>query len=126
MNSVFLPTVSEELLAAWLDGNVTPAQDAYITQMCAVDPALQDIMDANDDVETTYEELLDNGFELPYELTTEFILPEVPEAVYAEVSSQEDNDSALYEHDHTTDDDYQEELSDSDSMDGLDDLYVEF
>lgn len=125
MNNVFLPTVSEELIAAWLDGNVTPEQDAYISQMCAVDPALQDIMDANDDVEATYDELLANGIELPYELTTDFDLPHFEENVYSEILPYDENeDIEPYNKDNPFMTDEEETVDDYPADDQLD--YLEF
>lgn len=106
MNSVFLPAVSEELVAAWLDGNVTPEQDTYISQMCAIDPALQTIMDANDDIEATYDGLLENGFELPYELSTDFSLPHIEDSLYTEIHTYDDNDESFSSYNH---DDYNDE-----------------
>lgn len=125
MNNVFLPTVSEELIAAWLDGNVTHEQDAYISQMCAVDPALQDIMDANDDVEATYDELLANGIELPYELTTDFDLPHIEDNVYSEILPYDENeDIEPYNKDNPFMTDEEESVDDYPADDQLD--YLEF
>lgn len=116
MNSVLLPTVSEELIAAWLDGNVTSEQDTYISQMCAVDPALQNIMDANDDVEATYEEMLENGFELPYELTTDFALPCIEDSVYTETIPYDSEEIESHDNDHSYEP-YEEDTTDEIPMD---------
>lgn len=78
MNHNFSPFISEEMLAAWLDGNVTHEQEQYISQMCAADPDMREIVDVNEQIDEYYEELVDSPIELPEELYTDFELPVLP------------------------------------------------
>lgn len=67
----------EELLASWLDGTLTPEEEDEFNDMCAADPAMQEILDANDQVSESYEELIDSDFEMPVELVDDFYIPDV-------------------------------------------------
>lgn len=87
MNENFIPAISEETFAAWLDGNVTPEQDNVISQMCAADQHLQDILDASDDVDLEYESLIEDGYPLPEEFENDFELP------YVEIAADEDENA---------------------------------
>lgn len=87
MNAKFTPAISEEIFAAWLDGNVTPEQDSAISQMCATDPQLQEILDASDDVDQEYENLIEDGYPLPEEFEDDFELP------YIEVAADEEENA---------------------------------
>ena len=118
MNNYFYPAVSEETFAAWLDGMLSPEEEREFMNECAHNAEIQELLDANDQVEDSYEHLMDNGYELPDELNGDFHIPEIYEAE-DEVESYVDVDEVEpYEVD---DDDY----DDSEPIDpGIDDLQM--
>ena len=118
MNNYFYPAVSEETFAAWLDGMLSPEEEREFMNECAHNAEFQELLDANDQVEDSYEHLMDNGYELPDELNGDFHIPEIYEAE-DEVESYVDVDEVEpYEVD---DDDY----DDSEPIDpGIDDLQM--
>lgn len=67
--------VSEETFAAWLDGMLSPEEESDLLREMAGNEELQEILDANDQVEETFEEMVENGYELPEELDEDFALP---------------------------------------------------
>ena len=83
-------TLDENMFSAWLDGNMTPDEEEAFMDMCAVDPAMGEILDANDQVDDYYENLVDGGYEIPEELDTDFDLPYISPA-------DEDDDIYSYE-----------------------------
>lgn len=69
---------SIETIAAWLDGNLSPQEEADFTNRLSDNPELAEILDSCEDIETSYEEIIEGGFELPAELAFDFELPEIP------------------------------------------------
>ena len=80
MNNYFYPAVSEETFAAWLDGMLSPEEEREFMNECAHNAEIQELLDANDQVEDSYEHLMDNGYELPDELNGDFHIPDIYEA----------------------------------------------
>ena len=92
----------ENTFAAWLDGALTPEEEGAFMDYCSHDNEIQEILDANDQVEETYEEMVDNGYELPFEMYGDFELPSINDGDYDSYTSCEyDNDD--YEEDCTDD-----------------------
>lgn len=83
-------TLDENMFSAWLDGNMTPDEEEAFMDMCADDPAMGEILDANDQVDDYYENLVDGGYEIPEELDIDFDLPYISPA-------DEDDDIYSYE-----------------------------
>lgn len=79
MNNYFYPAVSEETFAAWLDGMLSPEEEREFMNECAHNAEIQELLDANDQVEDSYEHMMDNGYELPDELNGDFHIPEIYE-----------------------------------------------
>ena len=44
---------------------------------CASNPEMQEIMEANDQLDETYEALVEDGYELPADIMADFIIPQV-------------------------------------------------
>lgn len=100
--------ISEEMLGAYLEGNLTDQEAAYVESELALDPDLQDLADdvyANVDEAAPYELDLDD-IDLP-----EFA-DEPAEIVYAEI--EEDVEPDICDWDTVADD------SIADTADGLD------
>ena len=94
-------TVSEEMFAAWLDGTLSTEEENQFLAICAVDPKIQEIQEANDQVEETYEEMTTNGYQIPDEILGDFDIPAI------------ENDSLVYDYDsvepYDSDNDYNEQ-----------------
>lgn len=99
MDKYFYPLVSEETFAAWLDGTLSAEEESRFLEASANSSEIQDLLDANDQVDESFEDMIDNGYELPEEFNTDFELPEiyndsahVEEYEYEEVEPYDVND----------------------------------
>ena len=109
----------ENTFSSWLDGTLSPEEEAAFMIFCASTPEMQEIMEANDQLDETYEALVEDGYELPAEMMDDFIFPQVENNEvysYDELSNVEDadndnydlsahvSDGGDYEHDESYDD----------------------
>lgn len=67
----------ENTFSSWLDGTLSPAEEAAFMNFCASNPEMQEILEANDQLDETYEMLVEDGYELPEEIMADFIIPQV-------------------------------------------------
>lgn len=67
----------ENTFSSWLDGTLSPEEEAAFMDFCASNPEMQEIMEANDQLDETYEALVEEGYELPTDIMTDFIIPQV-------------------------------------------------
>ena len=79
MADLYNPVISEETFAAWLDGAMSYEQEAKFLDACSHNEELQELLDVNDQIEEDYEDLVENGYVLPYELETDFDIPQIVE-----------------------------------------------
>lgn len=77
MDKYFYPSVSEETFAAWLDGTLSAEDERHFLEMSANSTEIQELLDANDQVDESFEGMIENGYELPEEFNTDFELPEI-------------------------------------------------
>lgn len=90
----------ENTFSSWLDGTLSPEEEAAFMIFCASTPEMQEIMEANDQLDETYEALVENGYELPAEMMDDFIFPQVEDNdvySYDELSNVEDADNDNYD-----------------------------
>ena len=90
----------ENTFSSWLDGTLSPEEEAAFMNFCASNPELQEIMEANDQLDETYEMLVEDGYELPEEMMDGFIFPQVEDNdvySYDELSNVEDADNDNYD-----------------------------
>lgn len=90
----------ENTFSSWLDGTLSPEEEAAFMNFCASNLEMQEIMEANDQLDETYETLVENGHELPAEMMDGFILPQVEANdvySYDELSNVEDADNDNYD-----------------------------
>lgn len=91
----------ENTFSSWLDGTLSLEEEAAFMDFCASNPEMQEIMDANDQLDETYERLVADGYELPEEMMDGFIFPQVEDNdvySYDELSNVEDpNDNDNYD-----------------------------
>lgn len=85
----------ENTFSSWLDGTLSLEEETAFMDFCASNPEMQEIMDANDQLDETYERLVADGYELPEEMMDGFIFPQVEDNdvySYDELSNVEDPD----------------------------------
>jgi len=90
----------ENTFSSWLDGTLSPEEEAAFMIFCASTSEMQEIMEANDQLDETYEALVENGYELPAEMMDDFIFPQVEDNdvySYDELSNVEDADNDNYD-----------------------------
>lgn len=90
----------ENTFSSWLDGTLSPEEETAFMNFCASNPEMQEIMEANDQLEETYETLVEDGYELPEEMMDGFIFPQVEDNdvySYDELSNVEDADNDNYD-----------------------------
>ena len=90
----------ENTFSSWLDGTLSPEEEAAFMNFCASNLEMQEIMEANDQLDETYEMLVENGYELPAEMMDGFIFPQVEDNdvySYDELSNVEDADNDNYD-----------------------------
>lgn len=90
----------ENTFSSWLDGTLSPEEEAAFMNFCASNLEMQEIMEANDQLDETYETLVENRYELPAEMMDGFILPQVEANdvySYDELSNVEDADNDNYD-----------------------------
>lgn len=73
-----IDVLTEENVAAWLDGMMTPEEEREFFSDCTPGSDLALLLDANDDIVDTYESMLTSGYTLPEEMILDFDLPDVP------------------------------------------------
>lgn len=112
MNNNFNPVISEEMFAAWLDGNISSAQDAYISQVCSADPDMREIIAADTQIEEYYDNLVETGYELPDEILGDFDLPQIGETDHFAIDYHHDVEQYSY-----TDDDRESNESNANDSD---------
>lgn len=104
--------MSEETFAAWLDGAMSPEQDVMFLDACSHNEELQELLDANDQIDEDYESFVESGVVLPPEFEKDFDIPQI-----IDVSNDEDlysyNQIEPYEQDESENQD-DEEYSNSD------------
>ena len=67
----------ENTFSSWLDGTLSPEEEIAFMDFCASNPEMQEIMEANDQLDETYETLVEEGYELPTDIMADFIIPQV-------------------------------------------------
>lgn len=82
----------ENTFSSWLDGTLSPQEEAAFMDFCASNLEMQEIMESNDQLDETYEALVEDGYELPAEMMDDFIIPQV-----------EDNDDDVYSYEELSD-----------------------
>ena len=90
----------ENTFSSWLDGTLSPEEEAAFMIFCASTPEMQEIMEANDQLDETYEAVVEDGYELPAEMMDDFIFPQVENNEvysYDELSNVEDADNDNYD-----------------------------
>ena len=90
----------ENTFSSWLDGTLSPEEEAAFMIFCASTPEMQEIMEANDQLDETYEALVEDGYELPAEMMDDFLFPQVENNEvysYDELSNVEDADNDNYD-----------------------------
>lgn len=78
--------ISEETVAAWLDGHLSSEEDDAFVESISSNVQFAEILDAYEDIESDFEHLIEDGYELPAELNFDFQLPFIDDEVNFELS----------------------------------------
>ena len=134
MGNYFEPVLSEEQMAAYLDGMLSTEESNMVEELIDSNPEMVEIQEAIDSVDTTY--LYVTNDEIPIEcLADDFSLPDIVQVedhhtVSYDSDDYYDSDSYNEEYenqDNTYDTDYEDDSSDADyddsfSEDGYNDI----
>lgn len=85
--------ISEEYVASWLDGNLSTEEYLAFAARLSADTQLSEFLDAYDDVETEFDTMIEEGYELPEELAADFELPRVDPMYFTDTYEFSDMDS---------------------------------
>lgn len=102
MANFYNPVISEETFAAWLDGALSSEQEAMFLDACSHNEDLQELLDANDQIEEDYENLVESGIVLPSEFEGDFDIPQITDTTNDE-ELYSDNQIEPYEQDDEND-----------------------
>lgn len=97
MANYFDYTVSEETFASWLDGTLSPKEEDAFLEHSAHNTDVQNLLDANDQVDASYENMIEGGYELPEELLSDFEIPEIPLAADDDIEEYTSDDIEPYD-----------------------------
>ncbi len=133
MANFYNPVLSEETFAAWLDGAMSSEQEAMFLDACSHNEDLQELLDANDQIEEDYEYFVENGIVLPSEFEADFDIPQITDIgnseelySYDQIEPYEQDDEDNYEASDNLEDDGCDYLSnidnDSTSDEGIDNM----
>ena len=133
MANFYNPDISEETFAAWLDGALTSEQEAMFLDTCSHNEELQELLDANDQIEEDYENLVESGIVPPSEFDGDFDIPHITdtsndEELYSDdqIEPYEQDDEDNFEEADNLEDDGCDYLSnidnDSTSDEGIDNM----
>lgn len=67
----------ENTFSAWLDGTLSQEEEKSFMDFCASNSDMQEIMEANDQLDETYESIVEDGYELPQEILDDFVIPRI-------------------------------------------------
>lgn len=67
----------ENTFSAWLDGTLSQEEEKSFMDFCASNSDMQEIMEANDQLDETYESIVEDGYELPQEILDDFVIPQI-------------------------------------------------
>ena len=133
MANFYNPVISEETFAAWLDGAMSSEQEAMFLDACSHNKDLQELLDANDQIEEDYEYFVENGIVLPSEFEADFDIPQITDISnseelysYDQIEPYEQDDEDNFEEADNLEDDGCDYLSnidnDSTSDEGIDNM----
>ena len=133
MANFYNPVISEETFAAWLDGAMSSEQEAMFLDACSHNEDLQELLDANDQIEEDYEYFVENGIVLPSEFEADFDIPQITDISnseelysYDQIEPYEQDEEDNFEEADNLEDDGCDYLSnidnDSTSDEGIDNM----
>lgn len=67
----------ENTFSAWLDGTLSQEEEKSFMDFCVSNSDMQEIMEANDQLDETYESIVEDGYELPQEILDDFVIPQI-------------------------------------------------
>lgn len=105
----------QETFAAWLDGMLPSDDEDAFNSLFSTNMDLQELLDANDQIDESFEQMIDNGYELPEELSMDFELPQIDSDFDEEVLPYDEDSYEEFEDnsDSLSEDEPNENVSDS-------------
>ena len=77
MDNYYSPIISEETFASWLDGTLPYEEESMFLEACSNNKDLQELLEANDQIDEDYENMIETGYDLPYEFSLDFEIPQI-------------------------------------------------
>lgn len=113
MATYFEPVLSEEQLAAYLDGMLSPEESNVVEEIIASDPEMEEIMETIDSVDSAF--IYETDEEIPIEcLADDFSLPDMNDDYQHPDESYTPDD---FSEDGCDDGDFQNGINESDYQD---------
>lgn len=121
----------ENTFSAWLDGTLSPEEENSFMDFCASNPDMQEIMEANDQFDETYENIVEDGYELPDDLLYDFVIPQtdtINEDVYSynDLTDININDVQEYGTEHLLSEDISDSNEEEDENNEFNDTFDSF
>lgn len=114
MNQTYDLDNYQNTFAAWLDGMLSPKEEETFNEMLSSNSDLRELLDANDLVDETYEQMMDEGYELPDEFLMNFDIPHV-DGDSDGVLPYDDDSFVDFEDDQDSTEEYGQDDEDSDN-----------
>ena len=77
MDNYHSPIVTDEASAPWLDDTMPYDHETTFLDACSNNKDLQELLDANDQIDEDYENMIEIGYDLPYEFSLDFDVPTI-------------------------------------------------
>ena len=120
MDNYYSPIISEETFASWLDGTLPYEEESMFLEACSNNKDLQELLEANDQIDEDYENMIETGYDLPYEFNADFDIPQIDNTSESdEISSYEQIEP------YEQDDDNSDDSMDSGDTESEDDTIVD-
>lgn len=115
MGNYFEPVLSEEQMAAYLDGMLSTEENNMVEEMIESSPEMMEIQDVMDSVDSAY--IYETHEEIPIEcMADDFSLPDVGYNYHTDDSS--DTDNYFDDEEYDVNSEYQDESFEADYQDG--------
>ena len=115
MGNYFEPVLSEEQMAAYLDGMLSTEENNMVEEIIESSPEMMEIQDVMDSVDSAY--IYETHEEIPIEcMADDFSLPDVGYNYHTDDSS--DTDNYFDDEEYDVNSEYQDESFEADCQDG--------
>ena len=114
MGNYFEPVLSEEQMAAYLDGMLSTEENNMVEEIIESSPEMMEIQDAMDSVDSAY--IYETNEEIPIEcMADDFSLPDV--GFNYQIDDSSDSDNYIDDEEYDVNSEYQDESFEADYQD---------